>query len=116
MPRNMSFFMTTDAILQRKKDVTRRFGWWNLKAGTRLQAVRKAQGIKKGEKIERLVLIEVVSVRSEPLNAITQGDVIREGFPNFSPQDFIDMLVRHYKTSPNAMVNRIEFKYIEDEE
>lgn len=114
MPRNISFAMTTAQIIAREKDVTRRFGWWYLKPGDRLCGVKKGMGLKRGEKIERLCLIEVVSVRAEPLNAITQEDVIREGFPNWTPKDFIDFLVKHYRCDPSASVNRIEFKYIEE--
>ena len=111
MPRNISFDIIADAIVSREKDVTRRLGWGNLKAITRLWAVRNARSAN----IERLALIEVVSVASEPLNAITQDDVIREGFPDYSPQDFVDMLVGHYKITPDSLVNRIEFKYIESD-
>lgn len=116
MPRNISFAMTTPQIEARSKDITRRFGWWFLKEGDRLCGVKKGMGLKKGEKIERLCLIEVVSVRKEPLSAITQDDVIREGFPDWSPQDFIDFLVKHYKCDPDADINRIEFKYINGSE
>ena len=73
MPRNISFAMTTQQVQDRTKDVTRRFGWWFLKPGDKLCGVKKAMGLKKGEQIERLCNIEVVSVRSEPLDAITQG-------------------------------------------
>lgn len=112
MPRNMSFALTTDQILRQEKDVTRRFGWWFLKPGDRLWAVEKAMGLKPGEKIKRLALIEVVTARSEPLNKITKDDCRREGFPQFEPSDFVDMLVNYYKCKPYAQCNRIEFKYV----
>lgn len=104
--------MTTDQVKAREKDVTRRFGWWFLKAGDRLNGVKKAMGLKKGEKIERLCEIEVVSVRAEPLSAITQDDVRREGFPDWTPEQFIQMLVDHYKIDPAETCNRIEFRYL----
>ena len=47
MPRNMSFAMTTEQIRARTKTVTRRFGWWFLKAGDQVWAVEKAMGLKK---------------------------------------------------------------------
>lgn len=112
MPRNMSFAMTTSQFRMRTKDVTRRFGWWFLNSGDVLCGVEKAMGLKKGEKINRLGLIEVVSTRAEPLNAITYDDVIREGFPDYTPEDFIAMLVSHYRVSPQAEVNRIEYRYL----
>lgn len=112
MPRNMSFAMTTNQVNERSKDVTRRFGWWFLKPGDTIQAVEKAMGLKKGEKVQRLGLIEVVSTRSEPLSAITQDDVIREGFPAWTPEQFIQMLVDHYRVDPSREVNRIEFRYV----
>ncbi|WP_424974291.1 ASCH domain-containing protein [Dinoroseobacter sp. S124A] len=114
MPRNISFAMTTEQVRNRTKDVTRRFGWWFLKPGDRLCGVKKSMGLRKGETIERLCMIEVISTRAEPLNQITQDDVVREGFPDWKPADFVRMLVDHYRIDPSKECNRIEFKYIED--
>ncbi len=110
--RNMSFAMTTQQVIDGTKDVTRRFGWWFLKAGDRVQAVEKGMDLKKGEKIKKLRVIEIVSVRTEPLNAITSHGCLREGFPEFKPWEFVAMLMRHHKCRPDATINRIEFKYI----
>jgi len=112
MPRNMSFAMTTDQIRAQDKTVTRRFGWWFLKPGDIVWGVEKAMGLKKGEQIKRLAKIRIVSTRAEPLDAITQDDVIKEGFPDWTPIHFINMLVQHYKVEPSATVNRIEFEYV----
>ena len=112
MPRNISFAMTTAQVIAKQKTVTRRFGWDFIKPGDKLSGVKKAMGLKKGEKIERLCSIEVVSTGWEPLNAITQDDVIREGSPDWTPQDFVDFIVKHYKCAPDKPVNRIEFKYV----
>lgn len=112
MPRNMSFAMTTAQFSSRTKTVTRRFGWWFLKPGDQVQGVEKAMGLKPGEKVKRLGLIEVVSARSEPLSAITADDVAREGFPDWTPEQFIKMLTDHYKVDPDSTVNRIEFRYL----
>lgn len=112
MPRNMSFAMTTEQIRSRTKTVTRRYGWRFLKPGDVVMAVEKAMGLKKGEKIVRLALLEIVSVREEPLCDITQDDVVKEGFPDWSPAQFIDMLVAHYRVPRELMINRIEFRYL----
>lgn len=111
--RNMSFSMTTSQFLDGSKDVTRRFGWRFLKPGDRVRAVKKAMGLKKGEKIEVLGIIEIVSTRDEPLNNITFEDCKREGFPDFHPYDFIKMILKVYpKERPESFINRIEFKRI----
>lgn len=107
----MSFFMTTQQIIDETKTVTRRFGWWNLKGGELLCAVEKCQGLGKGGKINRLKVIEVVSTRSEPLNAITKEECVLEGFPDMEPAEFVAMIVKHHKCEPDKIVNRIEFKY-----
>ena len=107
--------MTTDPVRHRIKDLTRRFGWWFLKPGDIVNLVEKSMGLKRGEKIKRLATVRVVSTRPEPLNAITQADVIREGFPDSTPAQFVQMLVDHYKVNPAEIVNRIEFEYIETE-
>jgi len=112
MPRNISFFMTQAQIKAREKTVTRRFAWYKLKPGDVLNGVKKSQGLKKGEKIERLCQIEIISARVEPLDAITQADVIAEGFPDWTPAQFVDLIVGHYKCERDAPINRIEFKYI----
>lgn len=111
--RNMSFAMTTPQFKARSKDVTRRFGWWFLKPGDKVRAVEKGMGIPKGEKMKMLGLIEIVSVRREPLHNITPQDCVREGFPNMLPGDFVDMLCFHYGCARDAEVNRIEFKHID---
>lgn len=112
MPRNMSFAMTTRQFKSRSKHVTRRFGWWFLRPGDVVQGVEKSMGLKKGERIKPLGLIEIVSTRAEPLNAITAEDVVKEGFPDWTPRQFIDMLVQHYNTDPESIVNRIEYRYL----
>jgi len=111
--RNMSFAMTTHQMRNQTKDVTRRFGWWFAKQGDIYQPVEKGMGLKPGEKIVKIGgPIEVVSVRSEPLNAITKEECIREGFPDWDPQLFIAMMIKHYRCHPLEKINRIEFKYL----
>ena len=105
--------MTTQQLVDGTKDVTRRFGWWNLKVGERVKAVKKAMGLKKGERMEVLGIIEIVSTRKEQLKEITKDDCRREGFPDFEPHQFVEFLVKHYGVHPDATINRIEFKRIE---
>lgn len=110
--RNMSFAMTTQQFIDGSKDVTRRFGWWFLKSGDRIRAVEKGMGIPKGGKIRALGVIEVVSVRCEPLYEMAESDCAREGFPHFKQNEFVKMLCDHYRCQPDAIVNRIEFKRV----
>lgn len=109
--RNMSFAMTTNQIRAKSKTVTRRLGWRNLKPGTQIQACVKCQGLKPGEKIERLCVLEIVSVRRERLDAITQEDVRAEGFPHLSPAEFIEIFCAGMGCTPDTEVTRIEFAY-----
>ena len=120
--RNMSFSMTKQQYLNQTKDVTRRIGWWKLKPREICNGVEKAQGLKKGEKIVVMGQHRIVSTRIEPLNAITQEDVIREGFPEMTPEQFIAFFIKgHPKdkdgnpTTPESLVNRIEFEYLNKE-
>jgi hypothetical protein len=110
--RNMSFSMTTEQIKARTKTVTRRLGWWFLKPGDRVRAVRKCMGLKKGEKIEPLAVLEIVSVRKEDLASMTTCECIKEGFPGMSAALFSAMLANHYGISDFEPINRIEFKYV----
>jgi hypothetical protein len=112
--QNMSFFKTIQQIIDETKTVTRRLGWWKLKPGDLLCAVEKCQGLKKGERIKRLKIIRVISVRKERLFEITDEDVRREGFPGKSREWFIDFFMRFNKCTCYVIVNRIEFEYIKE--
>ena len=103
----MSVSMTADAVIERRKTVTRRKGWRFLRPGDRLTLCRKVQGRKPGEPLVRLAEVEVVSVAREPLWELTRRDyattyppaptayasreVAREGFPAWSatPTTFV---------------------------
>lgn len=116
--RNISFAITTEQYENGSKDVTRRLGWKNLKAGDRLQAVRKIRGLPKGAKVERLnpPVIEVVSVRRERLDRMTKKprygrkECRREGFPDLSAEEFVAMFCEHGGCQPRTFVTRIEFR------
>jgi hypothetical protein len=119
--RNISFMLTTAQVRARTKDVTRRTGWTALKPGDRLRAVVKGMGLKRGEKVESLGIIEVVKVDREPLIMMhiypTYGlkECRREGFPEMEPTDFIAMFCKSHKgCTPHTVITRIEFKYVDE--
>ena len=132
--RNISFALTTDQIRDRSKTVTRRIGWKTLKPGTLLQPVVKGQGLKKGEKVEKIGgPIRVLNVRREQLRLVgIRYDVLetlREGFPNMTAGEFIAMFCRSHRVKvrscgsctagftrpcePTDVVTRIQFEYVE---
>ena len=110
--RNISFQLTTAQIRDRSKTVTRRLGWKNLKVGDRLQGCVKCMGLKPGEKIQNLAVIEVVSVRRELLMDMPDSDCALEGFPRFTNVEFVSMFCEHMHVFPHHEVTRIEFKYL----
>lgn len=111
--RYMSFALTTEQVRNQTKFVTRRFGWWNAPVGTIVQPAKKCMGLKKGEKVSPIgPPIEFVSVGGEALNLITPEDVIREGFPDWTPEQFVEFLVKKHRCKPSDVANRIEFRYL----
>ena len=111
--RRMSFAMTKKQILDQTKTVTRRIGWKFLKNFQRIQPVEKCMGLKKGEKQKLLGQpIDIMSVRREPLHAITQEDVVKEGFPDKSVEWFIEMFCKANKCTPDTEITRIEFMFL----
>ena len=110
----MSFAFTTEQIRNHTKAVTRRLKWLNLKAGQSVCAVVKSMGLKKGEHPEPILEnpLFILDVRREPLNAITQDECAKEGFPEMTPAQFVEMFCRHMRCKPETIVTRIEF--IED--
>ena len=111
MPRNMSFMLTKEQIRMRTKTVTKRLGWWFLKPGDVVWACEKCMGLKKGEKVRRICLIEIVDSHPEPLAAITQEECAKEGFPNMIPARFVEMFAKFNQCKPDTIVNRIEVRY-----
>lgn len=135
MARLMSVAMTADAVIERRKFVTRRKGWWLdkngrplLHVGDPLTLCRKVQGRKPDEPLERLANVVVVSIRREPLCAVagpyivgqngntTWPEVIAEGFPHMHPHEFM----RRFFIEPQSIgvmddVTRIEYRYLDEE-
>jgi hypothetical protein len=124
--RLMSVAMTEQAVVERRKTVTRRKGWTFLKPGDRLTLCRKVQGRKPGEPLVRLAEVEVVSIRREPLYEIDNdtflywpdpyaaAEVTAEGFPGMDPHEFVRrFFVDAQGMSPDDEVTRIEWRYLD---
>lgn len=131
MSRLMSVAFTEQAVVERRKTVTRRKGWWEDKNGRRLCApgdrltlCRKVMGRKAGEPLVRLVDVEVVSVRREPLCAVagpydlddhgvaTYPEMALEGFPDMEPHEFMRRYFFPQGIGAMDDVTRIEWRYL----
>ncbi|MDB6060901.1 MAG: hypothetical protein JWM78_1004 [Verrucomicrobiaceae bacterium] len=109
----MAFSLTAEQIIDGTKTVTRRVGWNFLKSGDRIKAVRKSRGLKRGESLEVLRILEIISVSPEPLSAISQQEVRSEGFPDMTVAQFIDMFcATHANCTADTEVTRIEFIFL----
>jgi len=110
-----AFFLTTQQFLDGSKTVTRRLGWRNLEVGQRLRACKKCMGLKKGQNVKPLGVIEVVDVRRELLSDLYykpqygQRECRLEGFPEMTPIEFIGMFKSHMGCDIDDEVTRIEF-------
>ena len=107
--RRMSFALTEPQLLDGSKTVTRRLGWSTITPGTQLRAIRKGMGLKKGERQHVLGELLVTAVRRERLDAITDDDCTREGFPEMRAADFVEFFCRANSCKPDTLVTRIEF-------
>jgi hypothetical protein len=123
--RNMSFMLTMQQIRDRTKTVTRRMGWVKLRPGDLVCAVEKGMGLKPGERIKRIRTIRVVNVQREPLNAMLEipaygmSESQKEGFGDHRtlqhPSEFVPFFCTSHKgCTPESLVTRIEFEYVED--
>lgn len=114
MPRNMSFCITPGQIRNKTKTVTRRLGWDFLRPGEIVNACVKCQGLGKDGKIEKICQIRILDTWKEELCDITQQDVVKEGFPEMSPTEFVEMFIKELKPKYGkyTKVNRIEFDYL----
>lgn len=120
--RMMSFFLTTPQFRARTKSVTRRLGWRNAKVGDVVMAVVKGQGIPKGGHVEKLGPIRFTRVTWEQIGALLYGpparcrsEVRREGFPDLSPEQFVEMFCKHNDCEISDAVTRIAYEYLDAE-
>tara|TARA_B100001123_G_C14794523_1_gene821828 strand:- start:289 stop:612 length:324 start_codon:yes stop_codon:yes gene_type:complete len=103
--------MTKNQLLSGSKTVTRRLGWKFLKPGDRVMACKQCQGLGKGGKIKRYGLIEIEQVWSERLGDITPTEILREGFPNMSVDEFVDYFIAGHKgCKRDTIITRIQFR------
>lgn len=135
MSKLMSVAFTEQAVVERRKTVTRRKGWWTdkngkllLHAGDRLTLCRKVMGRKKGEPLVRLAEVEVIDVQRERLDALLGGEapwwtdygrheMEREGFPGRDPHWFVaELFTAAQGIAATDDVTRIEWRYLDDEE
>lgn len=127
MPRLMSFAATVEQMRSQTKTVTRRIdrrGWWHdvLQPGTLLIACEKTQGIPRGEKVQRIGVIEVAKVFRERLDDILNYDLpladrvenaecIREGLGMLDGVEFIELFCELNECQSDVAVTRIEFRH-----
>lgn len=112
MPRLMSVTHTKEAVYTRRKTQTRRAGWTFLHPGDRLTLCEKVMGRRKGDPLVRIVDVEVTGVRREPLNAITAEDVAAEGFPDWTPGEFVAFFCREMGGNTTQDVTVVEWRYL----
>ena len=110
--RLMSFSATTEQIRRQEKSETRRLGWADLKPGEVFCAIEKGQGLKKGETVNRLMILVCRSNRSEPLNRITTRAVRRKVSPDLTPAQFVTHFCELNRCEPGREVNVIRFDYV----
>ncbi|MBF6162984.1 hypothetical protein IU491_29180 [Nocardia cyriacigeorgica] len=71
-------------------------------------------GRRRGEPLVRIVDVEVLAVRREPLEAITPDEVVAEGFPEMTPEQFVEFFCdSHTGCTPDSEVTRIEWRYLD---
>lgn len=127
MSRLMSVAFTEQAVVERRKTVTRRKGWTFLKPGDTLTLCRKVQGRRSAdgtvEPLVRLAEVEVVSVRRERLDvllhepgAYSWDEMEAEGFPGIDSWRFIkEFFIDAQGMRSDDEVTRIEWRYIDGE-
>lgn len=123
MSRLLSVALTEPGVVERRKTVTRRLGWWTDKRGRRLllpgdelTLCRKVMGRRKGEPLVRLAQVRVVNVTREPLDAITDDDAVLEAVEGISTAaEFVEFYAAAMRVDRDVTVTRIAWEYLEDD-
>ena len=136
--RNISFTETKPQFRARQKHRTRRGNangptWKNLKPGDVLMGCEQCQGLGKGGKIVRMGPIVILETNIEPLDDIIRRpiriipqeirqkhpatiyltEVVLEGFPLKTEQEFVDMFCAMNDCEPETEINNILFDYVD---
>lgn len=113
MARLMSVTLTEQAVVERRKTVTRRLGWLMLKPGDELDLCRKVMGRRKGDPLVRLARVRVTDVERVCLTCgMSEYEAALEGFPGMSGDEFVAFFTEHMRVDPHAVVTRIEWSYV----
>lgn len=121
MSRNQSFMLTKVQYRNRTKTVTRRLGWWFAKVGDLVNGCEQCQGLKKGQRIVVMGQHRFTDLRWEPLRRLIDEpdygaeEVIKEGFSDMTPIEFVEMFCRANHCQPDIEVHRMEFEYVDKE-
>jgi hypothetical protein len=110
--RNVSFFHTQAQYRARTKTETRR-QWKKLwiPAGVQFMGVVKGQGIPAGQKIERIHPSTVLETCWQHIDMISPESVIAEGFPEWSPEQFVEFYCDMNKAYHKQLCARLVFKH-----
>lgn len=115
MPRLMSVALTEQAVVERRKTVTRRLGWLHAEVGMPLTLCRKVMGRKKGEPLVRVAEVQLVAVDQQPLHVDNTGwDAQLEGFPDWTWPRFVEFFCGEMGVEPHQVVTRLEWRYLTD--
>lgn len=110
--RNISVAITKEQVRARSKTVTRRKGWLFVKVGELLQPVDRTMGFKRGQRPKKIGgPVRVLNVRRERLYHITPDECAKEGFPELTPDQFIELYCKANGGDENQEVTRIEWRY-----
>ncbi|WP_245721257.1 hypothetical protein [Nocardia pseudovaccinii] len=113
MARLMSVSLTEPQVIAREKTVTRRMGWRMARVGDQLTLCRKVMGRKADEPLVRIAQVEITAISREPLAAISQADLVAEGFPNMTASEFVAFFCStHRGCRPDSLVTRIQWRYL----
>ena len=109
--RNKSFFLTQEQYRNRTKTVTRRQCKRTPEVGERFMGIVKGQGLKKGEKVQKMHASTYTAVDWIFIWQISKEDVIKEGFPNWTPLQFINFYCKANRVQPGDVCCRQAFKH-----
>lgn len=112
----MSCALTKDQVRRRIKTETSRDPktWAKLKPGDPLTLIEQGMGLPKGAKQVVLAKARCTANYLEPLDQITAEAVSREGFPEWSPAQFIEFYCREKGGAPDQMRRVIRWEYVEE--
>ena len=111
--RLISCAKTIPQVVAQTKTETRRLGWKLARPAWRLIVIER-NDYRRGGTPVALACVELIHTARERLCDISPDAVVREGFPEMTPREFIAFFCREMRAAPDVELTVLRWRYLRE--